>query len=210
MLKKHCCETWRIPIQILEKLLKPLIDKYWAENKQWEEKRPVINLPHCMQDLILGNKYKNKKGLKASVKLWLVPFFPPGICSLFSELYIETNLPATFESLDTFNIWKIKKCPQISFKCLQGRQEPGRTESHFISKNHGTHLIVVSTRRPRQRKRKKLWSKRSLLGDLNSILFHFYVRISIVLKGLENALVIYSSFEVKKERWNFRFSKTEK
>lgn len=76
-----------------------------------------------MQDLILGNKYKNKKGLKASVKLWLVPFFSPGICSLFSELYIETNLPATFESLDTFNIWKNKKCPQISFKCLRGTQE---------------------------------------------------------------------------------------
>ena len=108
-------------MQILEKLLKPLIDKYWAENKQWEEKRPVINLLHCMQGLILGNKYKNKKGLKASVKLWFRFFL--GICSLFSELYIETNLPATFESLDTFNIWKNKKCPQITFKCLRGTQE---------------------------------------------------------------------------------------
>ena len=127
----------------------------------------MINLPHCMQDLILGNKYKNKKGLKASVKLWLVPFFSPGICSLFSELYIETNLPATFESLDTFNIWKNKKCPQTFLQVFT--RDAGRTESHFISKNRGTRLIVVSTRRPRQRKRKTMIQKISLRG----LEFHF-------------------------------------
>ena len=137
--------------------------------------------------------------------------FFPGICSLFSEFYIKTNLPATFESLDTFNIWKNKKCPQTFLQVFT--RDAGRTESHFISKNRGTRLIVVSTRRPKK-KRKEIQrskrSKRSLWGDLNSILFHFYVRISIGLKDLEKVLVIYSSFEVRKERWNFRFSKTEK
>ena len=73
-------------MHFLEKLLKKLIDKFWAENKQWEEKRPVINLLHCMQDLILGNKYKNKKGLKASVNLWF-RFFPRNLLSLFWVLY---------------------------------------------------------------------------------------------------------------------------
>jgi len=107
-------------MQILEKLLKPLIDKYWAENKQWEEKRPVINLLHCMQGLILGNKYKNKKGLKASVKLWFRFFL--GICSLFSELYIETNLPATFALIHSTS-GRTKNVHKLHSSVYEGRRK---------------------------------------------------------------------------------------
>lgn len=138
----------------------------------------------------------------------MVPLFFLGICSLFSELYIETNLPATFESLDTFNIWKNKKCPRFSFKCLRGTQE-GLKAILYQRIVGPVWLLFVST--SRSKKEEKNYDPKDLF-ERTWIPFCsiFYVRISIGLKDLEKALVICSSFEVRRERWNFRFSKIEK
>jgi len=77
----------------------------------------------------------------------------------------------------------------------------GRAESRFTSKNCGTRLIVVSTRRPRQRKKKKNYDvKDPFERTLIPFCSIFYVIISIGLKDLEKALVIFSYFDVRRER----------